>query len=788
MIKFSPVFVFTHAALAMLLMPNSWAAEQITSWNFREGSQGWIGNAMVTESQYGENGWAMKVVSPDPFLTSPRIDSPTDGYLQVTLRMRSSGGASAQLYFGKRFTENDSRSFAIKNDGKWHDYRVILPALGKAARLRLDPSLSDGTIAIDWIRVESIRDLPSEPWARPDELRSKRAIGGGLYTVYGDETAITPRYLAQHPEFAENYPFDGIVLPALLSPEWVASLGLTKLGKPLRPTLLHELIWTKIAIPEAAVAQTIADLNSMQRGSLSDNFMIYGMVDGARGLHTPDLTNDEDWAILQRNAELAARICRKGQLKGMWLDTEQYGHYRWQTESGSPEFDPNKPQNLHFPLGKDTPELLRRRGTQWIKAVQAEFPEVKIMTTFAWSPDGGAYGPLTGVIPFLDGVLEGITAPGEIIHGHENTFYFGQAPGTTHAYATPNGFPGDRQRYELARNEIRSWRSLSSNPEKYDAFVRVGMAAWVEDHPWNTPPGWPDGSKASLWSNLPLALAYSDEYVWVWSEHTKYGQPDKQELNPFLASLNNRTINSGNQAARDLSEKFETDPLRRGWSFDFDMLRISTKLDPKHEVALMSSLTLPYRWDASTRSLLIQNANRAQQNGIGQRRRYVRAIEDLSESNSFQLSIDFVVDKFGASEANPIAIGLFNSLSNVEEQSLILKLSNPANPHVVIRCGGSGVTIPLRITEPLQTERAYRVSVALDASTRVIRARIGASSATDEFSVVSTYPSSETALPALFPELILNELGAAQTESTTVATAADPASQVRIQAIRLKRE
>ena len=33
--------------------------------------------------------------------------------------------------------------------------------------------------------------------------------------------------------------------------------------------------------------------------------------------------------------------------------------------------------------------------------------------------------------------------------------------------------------------------------EKYDRFVHVGMAAWVEDHPWNVPDGWPLGSKVS---------------------------------------------------------------------------------------------------------------------------------------------------------------------------------------------------------------------------------------------------------------------------------------------------
>ena len=62
-------------------------------------------------------------------------------------------------------------------------------------------------------------------------------------------------------------------------------------------------------------------------------------------------------------------------MKGFWLDTEQYGNYRWRTESGVPEFDPKRPGNLKFPLGKDEDAVLRKRGRQWIEAVQKELPQ-----------------------------------------------------------------------------------------------------------------------------------------------------------------------------------------------------------------------------------------------------------------------------------------------------------------------------------------------------------------------------------------------------------------------------
>ena len=73
---------------------------------------------------------------------------------------------------------------------------------------------------------------------------------------------------------------------------------------------------------------------------------------------------------------------------------------------------------MAYPMGKDSPELVRQRGRQWIKAVQAEFPQITIVIFFAWSPD--LYQPefLAGIKPFLDGVLEGIEEPGRLVHAY----------------------------------------------------------------------------------------------------------------------------------------------------------------------------------------------------------------------------------------------------------------------------------------------------------------------------------------------------------------------------------
>ena len=735
------------------------SGEPVAFWDFKNDMQGWQANALITDSQHSADGLTFNVLSPDPFLTSPEIDCPAGQFLVVTLRMKSTGNTNGQLYFGQQFSENNSRNFNVKNDSQWHDYRITLASPGAGTRFRLDPSNTDGKVSVAWMRIEAFVELPMETWATPRELRDKKFIGGGLYTVYGEESAITPKFIAQHPEFVDSYPFDGIVLPAPLSREWVNSLGLTKMGMPWRPAFLNELLWNKIRIPDEAVAAVLNDLKSMRRGSLTDNFLIFGMVDGARGLKTPDLADDADWTIVEHNARLAARLCRDGKLKGFWLDTEQYGYYRWRTQSGTPEFDPEQPQGLHFPLGKDTPEVLRRRGSQWIKAVQAEFPDIKIMTTFAWSPDSNGYGPLTGVIPFLDGVLEGIEEPGHIIHGHENTFYFGQPKGTTHAYATENGFPGDRNRYDSAQAEIRAWSSLSNNPEKYNKFVQVGMAAWIEDHPWNLPDGWPIGSKASLWSNLPLALAYTDEYVWVWSEHTKYGQPHLREVNPFLASLNNQTFNTKREATASFTEDFATDPMQCGWYFDFDMLAIGRKVDPDHEAAVMTTKAIPFNWDQKGLALNVTGANSKRL--TGQRRRFVRPLTVAATRGSFQASIDFRIDSFGSQQNNPMVLGLFNSESAMTNHSLTLQIAGKDHVNLVVQFAGVAVqTLPMAFPEGLNTEQTYRISLDFNGPQRMLDATLR------NLTLALVQPQSvQTFLPAAFVAVGLDECGAGIFES-----------------------
>lgn len=694
------------------------------SWDFSQGTHGWTTNGLVQNARTTPAGWVMDLQSPDPSLTSPILDFPANEFVQVNIRMRSTSGALGQLYFGPVFSEANSRGFVVQSDDQWHEYQINLPPLGAGARLRLDPGHDAGRVTVSWIRAETSPAPPPEPWASPAELRRKKLIGSGQYTTSGGESAVTSRFLAQNPAFLASYPFDGLVLPVV-----VESAVAVRLGLPARDYFLHELLWNTVELPEAVIASAVADLKSIHWGGVTDNFLNYTLVDGARGRFTPDFANDRDWAILEHNATMAARLCREAGFQGFWLDTEQYGNYRWRTATGVPEFDPDRPKNLKFPLGKDTPELLRRRGAQWIRAVQSELPAVKIMITFAWSPDANGYEPLKGVNGFLDGVLDGIQAPAQLIHGYENTFYYGQGPGTTH---TREGFAGDRNRYAAARESMRQWRAFSANPKKYDAFLKVGMAAWVEDDPWSLWSGYTSGLTSSFWSNLPLALAYSDEYVWVWSEHTHYahGFQAGGRINPFLASLHNQTFNTDREPVVSIDEDFASDPLGQGWYFDFDMLDIGRRQNPTHAVPLMTVDALPYDWSREQRSVRIDGAWPAKDRhqpaapSDGQRRRFVRPVQPVNRAKNFHAELDFMVASFGTHPENPMVLGLFRHDHPVREKSLTFQIEAPNRCRIVLAHEGKMRTFPLSTPNGLQTNHTYRVSLEYTASNGRLRATL----------------------------------------------------------------
>jgi sialidase-1 len=612
-------------------------------------------------------------------------------------------------------------------------------------------------------------------WAQPAELRGKKLIDAGIYTLDSSPVPLNSRTLAEHPEFTRSHPFDGLAVrvETTIPPDAGPAPPEDPVEAEARgECCLDAFAWARYAVPEAAVAEVVADLKRVAWGSLTDNFLWWNCRGGSEGLKG-DISIDADWAAMRSNARLAARLCREAGLKGFLFDTEQYGYYAGTVHP--------------YPFGQGSPELLRQRGRDWIETVQSEFPEVKVMFTFAWSPDLAAAGFLAGVNHFIDGMLDGIAAPGRLIHGYENTFYYGQRDGSRF---TETGFPGGRTRYAEARRSMREWRRFSRDPAKFDAFVDVGMAAWLESDPWNLWSGYPSGTRESVWSNLPLALAYADEYVWCWSEHTNYlhsaTQPEagRSGLNPFLASLANQTFNTGREAAGSLREDFATDPLAHGWHFDFDLLESVRWIDPAHAVPGLSTDTAMARWSAVDRALRVGGPSPGGAAGPAvapagvQRRRFVHPLRPVTSAEKFTVTIDFQIDAFGGTSGVPMVMGLFHSDSPLARGALALAIEGSEAVNWLLPPGWEMEAT--RLSAPLRTGVAYRVRFASEAPGLRVRGSLTDLPGTMELATMQARAGGEGA------GLGLNELGVARGEVDS-ATAAAQLPQCRILGMEMAR-
>ena len=133
---------------------------------------------------------------------------------------------------------------------------------------------------------------------------------------------------------------------------------------------------TKLPIPYEVLQVEVQNLNRVQWAHLTDNFLWYSVRDGSRAgdndvRYSVDPNSTADWAVVAQNAATCAKVCREAGLKGFMMDTEMYTNY----EAGE-----------LYPFGRGTPEVWRKRGTVWMRAVQAEYPAIKILLFFSWGP------------------------------------------------------------------------------------------------------------------------------------------------------------------------------------------------------------------------------------------------------------------------------------------------------------------------------------------------------------------------------------------------------------------
>jgi len=304
-----------------------------------------------------------------------------------------------------------------------------------------------------------------------------------------------PAQLKAHvAEMERRAPFDGLVLD-------VPVAG--------RQRTLAWLVFGREAVTARDLEAAAVDLRATRFRRFRHNFL---RVNAA-----PEVDwFDEGWGTLARNLEAAAALAKRAGLRGLVLDTEQYGEAR--------PFDYGR-QRLRDRRGwGEYAAQARRRGREAVAAVNAVFPDVTLLVLFGHTlpyrrVGGGtdAAASVTGdamarveyglLAPFLDGLLEAAS------------------PDTVYVDAYESAYPyRDRAQFARARGLVREGAArVSGVPDLYRRRVRTGFGLWVDFE--SDRRGWdardpsrnyftPEGFGQALRG----ALAETDGYVWVYSE------------------------------------------------------------------------------------------------------------------------------------------------------------------------------------------------------------------------------------------------------------------------------
>lgn len=311
--------------------------------------------------------------------------------------------------------------------------------------------------------------------------------------------APTPDYFAKHFKEMEQHPFDGVMMKLNAGKE----------------------VFKKTAYPIAAFTQDRKDLAATKSLHLTDNFVVMwsGMDDGW------DWFNNSDWSSAEQNVRNFAKTSRVGRLRGIAFDSEAYTNSPWNYTK--------QPERQHKTF-REYQKQVRKRGAQFMKALQTEQPGVQVLTfgLLSWLKDLWLAPPTDdaklqqqlaedryGLWPaFVNGMLDAAQPSSVIIDGHEWAYYF------YHAAA-----------FDKTRDNIFKDARMFVDPvnyRKYERQVKLGQAVYsdllLDNFPNDTrDPRYgktmphflsPDDRLRLLEHNLYHSLRTADRYAWIYSE------------------------------------------------------------------------------------------------------------------------------------------------------------------------------------------------------------------------------------------------------------------------------
>jgi hypothetical protein len=294
-------------------------------------------------------------------------------------------------------------------------------------------------------------------------------------------------FVRAHIADMEKRPFDGIVI------------GISKSADPeYHNSTLGIAAWGRMRIQPSDYEHSIEDLRATKFKKFTDNFIQIEAMPGDVDFF------DADWSIVAENFRALARVAKQGGCVGLEFDPEEYGTYHVWTPSAWSEEKQKKHTEAEYI------DKARDRGRELMRAVNAEFPNIKILClfgpSFTHSYLAAGSHRYRLLAPFIDGMCQVATPGSQIIDGFE----------TSYGYRTPISFDKGRE------TQLASFDTFQ-HKQDFDRVMRVGFGLWMDNNSGHL--GWhPDEPllnhfQPDTWQTaINSALTRTDEYVWVWHE------------------------------------------------------------------------------------------------------------------------------------------------------------------------------------------------------------------------------------------------------------------------------
>jgi hypothetical protein len=293
-------------------------------------------------------------------------------------------------------------------------------------------------------------------------------------------------YIRDHVREMEKTPFDGMILNP-------SSNDGSK--------LICWNVWVPTPLKLEDYSKDIEALKATKFKKFTDNLLLIDSTPGRIDWF------DDSFKFVVSNAGLMARTAKQCRMKGIMFDVEQYEgqlyDYNQQPEKDKRTF-------------AEYQAKVRQRGQEFMKAINAEFPDVRIMMTFSYEvaygslPEGGDLSKMPyALLPsFIDGMLD-VAGPKTIVY---DGFEYSYGLKTDKEYKNAEAF----------MMVMGNWRT--GNKDAFAKRYRSSFGVWSDNGShWDSK----DFSKnyfspEELGIAVHSALKYSGGYVWLYAEKAKW--------------------------------------------------------------------------------------------------------------------------------------------------------------------------------------------------------------------------------------------------------------------------